>query len=71
MNQTTACSREELIQKLKQMHFYGPIMICGREFMLYHGQALAIPPDTHFSKAQFRFLLREVENIVSQEEWTF
>ena len=69
MRQSSACSREQMIEKLKEMNFYGPIESFGNEYMLYHGQALAIPAQEEFSIAQFRFLLREVEGFISKEEW--
>ncbi len=69
MKKTIACDRMHLIEKLREMNFYGPVFQSGHEFMLYHGNALVIPPDKEFSIAQFRFLLKEVENIVSKEEW--
>ncbi len=69
MSANSACSRNSFIEKLKEMHFYGPVNIAGNHFMLYHGRAFAIPQMPQYSIAQFRFLLKEVENIASHEEW--
>ena len=69
MSSPTACNRTRYIDKLKEMNCYGPIRENGREFMLYHGQTLSIPRGKVFSVSQFRFLIGEMEAIVSKEEW--
>ncbi len=71
MNRITACNRELFIEKLKDLNFHGPVAMSGHQFMLYHGNALCIPLDREFSIAQFRFMLSEVESIVSQDEWQY
>lgn len=69
MDMNSACRREDFIQKLKEMHFIGPVDIAGKQFMLYHGRAMGIPLEARYSISQFRFLLKEVESIASHEEW--
>lgn len=71
MKKVTACNRELFVEKLKELNFYGPVFMNGQHFMLYHGQALSIPKNTTYTISQFRFLLREVESMVSKEEWGF
>ena len=71
MLSTTACMQEHFIEKLRELNFNGPMTMAGHQFMLYYGQLLVIPPADEFSVAQFRFLLKQVEGIVSQEEWQF
>jgi len=69
MNTIIACSRSDLIEKLLDLNFHGPVKIAGQEFMMYHGQALAVPQQKTFSVAQFRMMLREVDGLISKEEW--
>ena len=71
MLSNTACLQEKYVEKLREMNFQGPMSMAGHEFMLYYGQVLVIPANAEFSIAQFRFLLKEVEGIISQEEWQF
>ncbi len=71
MLNSTACIQENFIEKLRELNFNGPMTMAGHQFMLYYGQLLVIPSDEEFSVAQFRFLLKQVEGIVSQEEWQF
>lgn len=71
MKSLTACNRERFINKLLEMNCHGPIKENGREFMLYHGQRMVIPRGQQFTISQFRFLINEVEAIVSQDEWQF
>lgn len=69
MSMNSACSRISFIEKLREMHFYGPVNIAGNQYMIYHGRAFAIPGMPQYSIAQFRFLVKEVESIASHEEW--
>ncbi|MGH1362006.1 MAG: hypothetical protein ACRBF0_00525 [Calditrichia bacterium] len=69
MNTTIACNHDELLTKLAELNFHGPVKIAGQEFMIYHGQALAIPAQNEFTLHQFRMILREVDGLISKEEW--
>ncbi len=72
MSQKTACKRMEFIRKLQdELNFYGPVSISGRQYMLYNGQRFAIPENEIFTVSQFRTLIREVDGMVSSEEWQF
>lgn len=71
MNEAAARSRKELIRNLRQLNFVGPVHSFGCDFMIYHGQLLALPAQARLSVAQFRFFLQEVEGIVSKSEWNF
>ncbi len=69
MKSKTACNREQFIEKLKELNFYGPLYISGHQFMSYSGRSLAIPGDKEYSVAQFRFMLQEIDRLISDEEW--
>lgn len=71
MKRVTACSQDQFIEKLQELNFYGPMYMSGHRFMVYHGHTLVVPEQEEFSVPQFRILLKEVENIISQEEWHF
>ena len=69
MSKNLGCRRALMIEKLQQMNFMGPVEMGGHDFMVYHGRALAIPRRETFSIPQFRFMLAEMESLISQEEW--
>lgn len=72
MKQPIACNRKQLIEKLRdQLNFLGPVTISQRQYMSHNGQMLAIPPNKEFTVSQFRTLVKEVDQIVSSEEWRF
>lgn len=71
MNEAAARRRKELIRNLRELNFVGPVHSFGCDFMLYHGQLLALPAESRLSVAQFRFFLQELESIVSKSEWNF
>lgn len=71
MNEAAARRRAELIRNLRAMNFVGPVHSFGCDFMIYHGQLLALPAHSRLSVAQFRFFLQELEGIVSKSEWNF
>ncbi|RMG25835.1 MAG: type II toxin-antitoxin system HicA family toxin [Methanobacteriota archaeon] len=68
---STACKREQLIEKLQELNFYGPVTYAGQQFMIYHGYSFVLPNHEEITIPQFRMLLSEIENIVSKEEWQY
>ncbi len=71
MNEMTIRTRAKLIQKLKELHFTGPAYLAGHLFLIYHGNILSIPKQSEFSIPQFRYLVKLVDEIISEEEWHF
>lgn len=71
MKKLIACNREQLIDKLKELNFYGPISMANHQFMVYHGNTLAVPDQETLTVSQFRVFIKEVETIVSQDEWHY
>ncbi len=71
MHDKIACTQEQLIEKLRKLHFHGPLLFAGHQFMLYNGQALVLPDGEHCTVAQLRYLLNEIDSIVSEEEWNY
>jgi hypothetical protein len=51
------------------MNFSGPFEVANYKYMLYHGRVFTIPIQENYTIPQFRFLLAEVEKIVSSQEW--
>ena len=69
MKSNIACSRSDFIRKLQEMNFSGPFEVANYKYMLYHGRVFTIPIQENYTIPQFRFLLAEVEKIVSSQEW--
>ncbi len=69
MNRDNIHTRDMLIGKLKELGFCGPLSFAGHQFMRYHGRLLKIPPYDEYSIPRFRFVLKEIDKIVSQDKW--
>lgn len=64
-------SRSKLIQKLRELNFHGPFTVNECRYMIYNGRLLSVPSRETLSGAQLRAFLKEVNDIVSEEEWNF
>ena len=73
MSRWTPCKRREFIRKLRHIGFEGPFSGTRHQFMVYRQHRLAVPSNEEYSVPQLRFMLGEVEEILSQkvtlEDW--
>ncbi len=67
MSRWRACSRREVIRRLRKLGFDGPISATRHQLMVYRQHRMAIPSNHEYSVPQLRMLLREVEEILGRE----
>ena len=73
MSQWKPCKRRDFIRRLKKLGFEGPYSGTRHHFMVYEQHRMAIPSNTEYSVPQVRFMIREIEEIISRvitaDEW--
>lgn len=67
MSQWTPCKRRDFIRRLRNLGFDGPFSGTRHQFMVYNQRRLAIPSNAEYSIPQLRFMIREVETIMSRQ----
>lgn len=71
MKNTLIRDRKSIIGKLRELGFFGPYKFFHHEYMIYHGTILMLPTIDTYSTPQFRQLFSEIDQIVSDDEWSY